>query len=125
MITHTLRLGVAVAVLLTPSLAGAQHEAHRAASPESSNADVAQCLRVQTAIDGIITNAMNRAEASRLSNAPTELRAAVESLEAALRDIRAQSAPCSAAAASADPPAAHSSGHPHGDTQMDPKKPKP
>jgi YHS domain-containing protein len=44
---------------------------------------------------------MTRVESARLSNNPAEMRAAVDQLEAALRDIRAQLAPCAAAEAAA------------------------
>jgi YHS domain-containing protein len=105
--TYSLRLAIAIAASVIPSLAWAQHEAHQAGSPQAPSADLTQCLRVQPVIENIITAATGRAEAARLSNSPTEMRAAVESLEAALRDIRGQSAPCSRAAASTDPHAGH------------------
>jgi len=107
MSTHNLRLGIACAAALIPSLAWAQHDAHQPASTQASSAELTQCLRVQPVIVNIITAATSRAESARLSNSPTEMRAAVESLEAALRDIRAQSVPCSTAAASTDPHAGH------------------
>jgi YHS domain-containing protein len=102
MSTHNLRLATAFAAALVPSLAWAQHEGHQAASTQASSPELTQCLRVQPVIDKIITAATSRAETARLSNTPTEMRAAVESLEAALRDIRAQSAPCSTAATATD-----------------------
>ena len=105
--THNLRLGIAVAAALIPGLAWAQHDAHQPASPQAPSADLSQCLRVQPVIQNIITAAMSRAEAARLSNSPTEMRAAMDHLEAALRDIRAQSEPCSTAATSTDPHAGH------------------
>lgn len=107
MSTYSPRLAFALAALLIPSLAWARHDAHQPATTQASSAELMQCLRVQPAIDKIITAAMSRAEAARLSNSPAEMRAAVESLEAALRDIRAQSAPCSTAAESTDPHAGH------------------
>jgi YHS domain-containing protein len=107
MSTHNLRLGIVVAAALIPSLAWAQHDADQPASTQAPSAELTQCLRVQPVIANIITAATSRAESARLSNSPTEMRAAVESLEAALRDIRAQSAPCSTAAASTDPHAGH------------------
>lgn len=107
MSTYDLRLAIALAAALIPSLAWGQHEAHQPASTQASSVELRQCLRVQPVIDNIITAATSRAEAARLSNSPTEMRAAVESLEAALRDIRAQSEPCAAAATTTDPHAAH------------------
>lgn len=107
MSTYNRRLAMALAAALMPSLAWGQHEAHQPASAQASGAELTQCLRVQPVIQNIIAAASSRAEAARLSNNPTEMRAAVESLEAALRDIRAQSAPCAAAAAATDPHAGH------------------
>jgi YHS domain-containing protein len=104
---YSLRLGIALAAPLIPHIAWAQHEAHQTTSPQVPSAELTQCLRVQPVIDNIITSAMDRAERARLSNSPSEMRAAVESLEAALRDIRAQSAPCSTAAALTPPHAGH------------------
>lgn len=107
MSTYNLRLPMALAAALIPSPAWGQHEAHQPASTQASSAELTQCLRVQPVIQNIIAAAMSRAETARLSNSPTEMRAAVENLEAALRDIRAQSASCSTAAASAAPHAGH------------------
>src|SRR5262249_10430950 len=102
-----IRLVVALAVGLVPSLVSAQHEGHQMAGTQASSVDLTQCLRGQAVIGDVITAATARAEAARLSNSPAELRAAIDSLEAALRDIRAQSAPCVAAAASSDPHTGH------------------
>jgi YHS domain-containing protein len=100
-------VALALAVGFTPNLAWAQHEEHQAAAAQAPSAELTQCLRVQPAIQNIIAAAMARAEAARLSNSPADLRAALDQLEAVLRDIRSQSAPCAAAAASADPHAGH------------------
>jgi YHS domain-containing protein len=105
--THSVRLAIAVAASVIPSFAWAQHEKHQAGAEQALSPELAQCLRVQPVIANIITGAMSRAEAARLSNSPTDLRAAVDGLEAALRDIRAQSGPCSTAAAATDPHADH------------------
>src|SRR5262245_60157386 len=102
-----LRFAVAVAVGLLPTLTQAQDQSHQMAGAQSSRPELTQCLRVQPAIENVITAAMARAQAARLSNSPAGLRAAVDDLEAALRDVRAQSAPCVMAAASADPQPGH------------------
>jgi YHS domain-containing protein len=107
MSTYNRRLAMALAAALMPSLAWGQHEAHQPASAQASSAELTQCLRAQPVIHNIIAAATSRAEVARLSNSPAEMRAAVESLEAALRDIRAQSAPCTAAAAATDPHGGH------------------
>jgi YHS domain-containing protein len=103
---HSLGIAVAFAAALTPGVALAQHEAHQA-GPGQPSAGLGQCGRVQPAIDKIITGAMARVESARLSNNPAEMRAAVDQLEAALRDIRAQLAPCAAGEAAADPHSGH------------------
>lgn len=105
---YTFRLAVTVAALVIPGVVLAQHDAHQPAASPTQSPELAQCVQAQPAIHNIIAAAMSRAEAARLSNSPTEMRAAVEHLEAALRDIRTQSAPCSTAAASIDPHAGHS-----------------
>jgi YHS domain-containing protein len=105
--TYTLWVTTAVATFVMPTFAWAQHEAHQGSAPQPPSGELAQCLRVQPVIANIITAAMGRAEAARLSNSPPDMRAAIESLEAALRDIRAQAAPCSTAAASTDPHASN------------------
>ena len=97
---HCLRIAVAFAAALAPGVAMAQHEAHQAGSGQPSP-EMLQCGRAQPAVDKIIAAAMPRVESARLSNNPAEMRAAVDHLEGALRDIRAQLAPCAAAEAAA------------------------
>jgi YHS domain-containing protein len=103
---QSLRFAIALAATLAPGVAMAQHEAHQAGARQATP-DMGQCARVQPVIDNIIAAAMVRVESARLSNSPAEMRAAVDHLEAALRDIRAQLAPCSAAASATDPHAGH------------------
>jgi YHS domain-containing protein len=103
---NILRLAIAFTATFVPGVATAQHDAHQAGAGQASP-EMVQCARVQPVIDKIIAAAMARVESARLSNNPAEMRAAVEHLEAALRDIRAQLAPCSAPAAAADPHGGH------------------
>jgi YHS domain-containing protein len=103
---RSLRLAVLVTAAFVPGPAGAQHVPHQAAAPRPST-DLGQCARAQPVVDNIIAVAMNRLESARQSNNPAEMRAAVDRLEAALRDIRTQLAPCSSATAAADPQAGH------------------
>src|SRR5918994_1641333 len=102
MSTHNVWRAVTVAAVLFPRVAGAQHDAHQSPAPQAA-AEAAQCARVQPIVTNIIDAAMGRLETARQSNNPTELRAAVDHTEAALRDIRTQLAPCSAAAAATVP----------------------
>ena len=103
---HSLPLAIAFTATLVPGVATAQHETHRADAGQVSP-EMVQCAQVQPVVGNIIAAAMTRVESARLSNNPAEMRAAVDHLEAALRDIRAQLAPCSAAAAATDPHAGH------------------
>jgi YHS domain-containing protein len=107
MSTYSLRLAIVTAAALIPNIAWAQHDAHQSASSRAPGVDMTQCLRVQRVIENMITAATARAEAARLSNSPSDLRSAVDQMEAVLRDVRVQLAPCGAAAASTDPHAGH------------------
>lgn len=111
-----LRLAIAFTAAFVPGVAVAQQEAHQAAAPQASP-EMSQCTRVQPVVERIIAVGMARLESARQTNSPAEMRAAVDHLEAAFRDIRAQLAPCSAAAA--DPHAGHTSGQPS-EKSMDP-----
>jgi ketosteroid isomerase-like protein len=110
--TYSLRLALLVATTITPGIAWAQHDADQAGAPQASSAELTPCVREQPVTENIITAATARAEAARLSNSPTDMRAALDHLEAALRDIRAQSALCAAAVASTDPHAGHTMPNP-------------
>lgn len=70
-------------------------------------APLASCAQVQPAVENIIAGAMGRLEEARQTNDPAQMRAAVDHLGSALRDIRIQLAPCAAPAAAADPHAGH------------------
>jgi YHS domain-containing protein len=100
--SHNLQLAVALAAMFVPRAATAQHEAHQGSASQAS-AEMMQCAQVQPVVDSVITGAMTRLESARQSNSPANMRAAVDQLGAALRDIRAQLAPCSAAAADSSP----------------------
>ena len=134
----TVRLMFALSAVLLPSAALAQHEAHQAAP--GSGADMAACSQAQPSIQNIIVAATARLESARQSNSPAEMRAAIDSLDAALRDIRTQLAPCAtladpdagrkmpnmqatpaAAASPATPKAASTPVDPHAGHQMPPK----
>jgi len=103
---QSVRLVVALAATLVPAAAIAQHEPHQGTAPQAS-AELVQCARVQPVVDNIIAAATTRLESARLSNNPADMRAAVDHLEGALRDIRAQLTPCSAPVAATDPHASH------------------
>lgn len=104
--THNLQLAIAVTVGLIPGTAVARHKQHQPGA-QAASAELMQCARVQSSVDNIVSGAMARLEAARQSNTPSEMRAAVDHFEAALRDIRAQLEPCKAAASASDPHAGH------------------
>ena len=76
------------AAALTAAGPAAQHEGHQ--MPAASSAAAAPCPQVQPAINNIIAAATARLEAARQSNNPADMRAAIDSMDAALRDIRTQ-----------------------------------
>jgi YHS domain-containing protein len=121
---RTLGPAIALTAAFVSGVAVAQLEAHEAGAPQAS-AEMVQCARVQPVIDRIITAATARLELARQSNKPEEMRAAVDHVEAALRDIRVQLAPCSAVSGtapsqpSADPHAGHAAEQQRG-KPMDP-----
>jgi len=100
--TQCLGLAIAVTLAVVPNVAMAQHEQHQPGAQPAS-AELMQCARIQPLIDNIVVAAMARLESARQSNSPADMRAAVDHLESALRDIRIQLEPCKAAAAAADP----------------------
>lgn len=75
--------------------------------PTTAAAEVTQCAQAQMVVDRLLAAAMLRLDSARQSNAATDLRAAVDSLQNTMRDARAQLAPCAATSASADPHAGH------------------
>jgi len=127
---QNLQFAIALTTAFVPGVAAAQHAGHQAATPRHGGADMTQCLRVQPFVANIIAAAMTRVESARQSNSAAEMRAAIDDLDGALRDIRAQLAPCAAAATATDPHAGQANataadphaGHDTGgaDKQMDP-----
>lgn len=89
-----IRFAVAFSAAFMPGAVAAQHDAHQPGAAPAA-AEMAQCARVQPVVDNIIVAATARLESARQSNSPSEMRAAADHLESALRDIRTQLAPCS------------------------------
>ncbi len=77
--------------------------------PATAAAEVTQCAQAQMVVDQLLAAGMQRLDSARQSNAATDLRAAVESVQNTMRDARAQFAPCATAYAKAqtDPHAGH------------------
>jgi YHS domain-containing protein len=104
--TQSLRLAIAFTAALVPGAALAQHEAHQTGAGQASP-EMLPCARVRPVVDNIIAAAMARLESARQSNNAAEMRAAVDHLEGALRDIRTQVTSCCADTAVTDSHAGH------------------
>jgi hypothetical protein len=99
-----------VALPVTVAVAG-QHEGHQAgAASQPAAGAVAQCVQAQRSIAATLDAASARLEAARQTNSPAAMRAAIDDLQAALRDVRMRLGPCAAmgAGAAVDPHAGHS-----------------
>lgn len=90
---------------LLPGVMAAQ-QIHQSGASQPPPTPLTSCAQVQPAVENIIAGAMTRLEGARQTNDPAQMRAAVDHLGNALRDIRTQLAPCAAPAA-ADPHAGH------------------
>ena len=105
-------LGVGLLLMAAvPTRGGAIEIAQQAPGPPTTAAAiVTQCAQAQMVVDQLLAEGMRRLDAARQSNAASDLRAAVDSVQNTMRDARAQFAACSAAAQAqqpADPHAGH------------------
>ena len=98
--THIL-LGLTLSALALSI--GAQHQ-HPAAPPMA--ADAQDCAQAQVVVNGLLEEMDVRLERARQSNSPADMRAAIDALQASVRDLRRQLAPC-AALVPADPHDGH------------------
>ena len=102
-------IAVSVAAGIYPwavSAVGHQEDQPAPGRPQAA-AEAVQCAHAQPAITSTIEAAMARLETARQANSPAQMRAAIDDLQSALRDVRAQLAPCVAmSTAAASPPAA-------------------
>jgi hypothetical protein len=96
---HGILPAVFAFVGLSSYLAAApQHEGHQVVtpSPRPATADPSECARAQPIVARIVDAAMMRLEMARQTNSPADMRAAIDDLQGALRDLRSQLAPCAA-----------------------------
>jgi len=91
-------VAVAVAAGMYPWAASAvQLQEHQPAPGQSqAGAESLQCAQAQPVITRTIDAAMARLETARQANSPAQMRAAIDDLQGALRDVRVQLAPCAA-----------------------------
>jgi YHS domain-containing protein len=75
--------------------------------PTTASAEVMQCAQAQMIVDQLLDAADARIELARQSNSPADMRAAVDALQATMRDVRAQLAPCANVQPPPDPHLGH------------------
>lgn len=99
-----------VALPVTVAVAGQHEEQQAGAASQPAAAAVAQCVQAQRSITAALDAASARLEEARQINSPAAMRAAIDDLQAALRDVRMRLGPCTAmgAGAAADPQPGHS-----------------
>jgi YHS domain-containing protein len=91
-------IAVSVAAEMYPWAASAAQLREDRLAPGQSNASAEslQCAQAQPLVTRTIEAATARLETARQSNSPAQMRAAIDDLQGALRDVRAQLAPCAA-----------------------------
>jgi len=101
----------ATAFAVIISATGAAWAGQQPASPMAGVAQAAllQCAQAHAMAERTLDTASRRLEAARLANSPTAMRTALDDLQGALRQLRADIAPCAALRAPepADPHAGH------------------
>jgi ketosteroid isomerase-like protein len=105
MMTSNAFLLAALALLMSATAAYAQQPA--ATPPTIASAEVMQCAQAQMIVDRLLSTANTRLETARQANSAAEMRAAVDELQATLRDVGAQLAPCASIQPAGDPHAGH------------------
>lgn len=95
----------ALALLMSATAARAQQPP--ATPPTTASAEVMQCAQAQMVVDRLLSAANTRLETARQANSAADMRAAVDELQATLRDVRAQLAPCASIQPAGDPHAGH------------------
>jgi YHS domain-containing protein len=82
-----------VALAAAPSAALAQ-DTHQMSQGAGGSAEVAQCIQAQAVVAPTLDAARARLEMARQTNSPTAMRAAVDTLDALLLDVRTRLQPC-------------------------------
>ena len=102
----TVLVAQALFVIVAAAGAAGQQSGNQAVGAGPGAATLARCAQAQPEITITIDAAAARLEAARQTNSPAAMRAAIDDVQAALRDVRIRLAPC-AALAPADPHAGH------------------
>ena len=106
MSARSIGIVVILSAVASAPLRGAGAGEQQSTPPTTAAAEVTTCAQAQMVADQLLAAAMLRVDAARQTNAAADLRAAVDSVQSTLRDVRAQLAPC--ATAMAEPPMDHS-----------------
>lgn len=103
-----MRAAVIVVALVVPIAAWAQQQPG-AQPAAAAQAAVTECAQAQSLAERTIDMTNRRIEAARQANSPAAMRAAIDDMQAALRQLRAEIAPCAGLQllAAADPQGGH------------------
>lgn len=86
----------------------AQHEGPQTTpAPQPPAAMGAQCVQAQRVVVVTLDAASERLETARQTNSPAAMRAAIDDLQAVLRDVRTRLAGCTPLGTAAEPHAGH------------------
>jgi YHS domain-containing protein len=96
----------AIVLIISAATARAQ-QSQSTTPPATASAEVMQCAQAQMVVDRLLSTANARLETARQTNSAGDMRAAVDELQATLRDIRAQLAPCANVQPATDAHAGH------------------
>lgn len=105
-----MRYALAVIAIVIMGSDALRAQEQMAGMAQGAPASVAECAQAQARADRTIDAANRRLETARQSNSPAAMRASVDEMQAALRQLRAEIAPCAnlqGAAGAADPHAGH------------------
>ena len=117
-------LGCAALLVGVAAVARAQHEGHQMPGQPQAGAQAAPaetiraCVQAQQEIAVVADRVNARLEAARQTNSPAEMRSAMDDLQAALVEIRARAAACTALQA-AVPAGGEPAGHTMGTMQQE------
>lgn len=101
-------LGVLAISFMAAPLNARRVDQQPASPPTTAAAEVTQCVKAQMVADQLLAAAMARLDGARQANTATDLRAAVDSLQSTMRDVRAQLAACASMPAGREAPMDHS-----------------
>ena len=101
------RIGMFLIAAAAAPVSAMRLDQQQAGPPTTAAAEVTQCGQAQMVVDQLLAAAMARMEEARQANAAADLRAAVDSLQATVREARAQLAPCASMQPAAGAPGGH------------------